>query len=328
MELQLEATQRITNKKFDTVYLGGGTPTCIDEQQLQCLLEILLPYTQDCCEYTVEVNPETITQKKVQLLRQYGVNRVSMGVQSVNEELLKVMTRAHTKNDIEQALIWFKEAGIKNISLDCMYSLPQQTMEQLEETVQQIVKWDVPHISIYSLTIEPHSQFYKDGKNALDEEIEADMYEWIISYLEKSGYYRYEISNFAKKGYESKHNKHYWKYHDFVAISLGASGKENGKRYDNVTNFQDYFNHCYIKQEIPLQLQDQQFETLMMGLRLDEGINIDLFNQRFQCHFMSEYAGAVQEALKRGWIFFENGYLKCTKDGLNLCNSVIELFMQ
>lgn len=326
-ELSLEIQTRIKNREFESVYIGGGTPSCLNVAQLKRLFQLLFLVSRNCKEYTIEVNPETINLEKVQLMKTFGINRVSLGVQSVDENLLKEMNRRHTVKEIEQALTWFKSEGIDNISVDCMYSLPNQTIKQVLDTLKQCVLWNVPHISIYSLTIEPGSQFFRDGKKSQDEELEADMYEKIIEFLKGKGYHRYEISNFAKDGFESIHNKHYWQYDDFIGLSIGASGKENGTRYTNTSNFQTYFQHQYQAETILLSPQEQIFEALMMGLRMKQGIHISQFNQRFHCDLKKDYQEAIKIAENNGWIEKNEDYLCCTEKGLNVCNSVIELFM-
>ncbi len=326
-EFQNEIQAGISQTSFETIYIGGGTPSCLSENQLERLLILIHPYSKACVEFTIEINPENVNEKKIALFKQYGINRVSIGVQTVNQNLLNEMNRHHDKNQVWNVIQQLKEGGISNISVDCMYSLPGQTMGMLEETLNEIVLWDISHVSIYSLTIEEGSQFYRDGKKCLDEDLEAEMYQKIIDFLKEHGFYRYEISNFCKPGFESKHNKHYWKYHDFVGLSLGASGKENGIRYTNTKNFQNYFNKNYKEEKIQLSLDDQQFEALMMGLRMKEGIDIKDFQLRFGCDLKEKFNSAIEKGVNLGWIERDVDFLRCTDIGMNLCNSVIELFM-
>ncbi len=325
--LKTELESRVEVKSFDTIYIGGGTPSCLNIEQLTTLLTYLKPYSSNVKEFTVEVNPESVTLDKVKLMKQFGINRVSMGVQSVNEKLLKTLNRSHTVEMVKQVIEYFKQEEITNLSVDCMYSLPNQKIDDLKEMIDSCISWKVPHLSIYSLTIEKGSQFFRDNQQPLDEETEADMYEWIVDYLENHGYNQYEISNFSKQGYESLHNQHYWKYHDFIGVSLGAGGKENGVRYQITTNFQDYFEKRYFFEKIHLSQEEQKFEAIMMGLRMKKGIDILKFNEDFGCDFFKDYAFAIDQGENLGYLEVEGAQISCTRKGLQLCNTVIELFM-
>lgn len=323
--LATEISATVKTKELDTIYLGGGTPSCLSLKQLRKLLEIIKPYSLECIEYTIEVNPESITKEKIALLKSYGINRVSMGVQSTSVKLLNEMNRKHTNEQVTKAIEQFKLAKIDNISLDFIYSLPNQTMNDIENTLKQFKKWDVTHISIYSLTIEKGSQFYRDSKDKLDDETEADMYEYILKTLDDMNFERYEISSFCKNNKKSLHNLCYWNDQDFYGISIGASSKINGVRYDNTTNFIDYFNNLYKKDTIILNDKERKFEAIMMGLRLVDGININAFNKKYNTDLTLEYKEPIRIAKENKWITCDEN-LKCTKKGLDLCNSVVELF--
>lgn len=326
--LKTELEDRIFEIDFDTVYIGGGTPTCLCEEDLKVFLDLIQPYLICSEETTIEINPETLTFEKTRLLKEAGINRVSLGVQTIDNTLLTLIERKHSKEDIVKCIQWLKEVGIYNISCDCMYSLPNQTMTQLKETLEFIISNQIPHCSIYSLTIEENSEFKRKGYTHLDDDIEADMYELIVGYLESKGYHQYEISNFCKDGYESKHNTHYWNYDDFVGISIGASGKEEHCRYDCTTNFQEYFKGNYIQEIIPLKKEDEMFEMIMMGLRLKKGMNLKLFEERFNLTFDEVYHNEKENAIKKGLIKEENNHLLCTDKGYEICNTVIEEFMK
>ncbi len=308
---------------LDTIYIGGGTPSALEDDVLDALLELLDPYTHDVKEYTIEVNPETMTKKKVSILKKHGINRISMGLQSSDESLLKMMNRHHDLEDIQRVMGLFREQGITNISLDLMYSLPTQTLEILHKSIEDTIALKPSHISIYSLTIEENSVFGKKGYQALDEEIEADMYELACSMLEKHGYKQYEISNFSLEGKESKHNLAYWHYLDFYGISLGASGKENGIRYDNTTRFKDYVDNPLQREEIILSEEDQIFEHVMMSLRLKEGLNIQDFNQQYAISLVDYYQKPIQMHIKLGNLVIEDDYLKCTSKGYPILNTIL-----
>ena len=308
---------------FDTIYIGGGTPSCLDYQELKEFLELISAYTKKVSEYTIEVNPETITEAKVELFKEYGINRISMGLQSSDEAELKLMNRHHSFNDVANVVNLFRRYGITNISLDVMYSLPNQTMATLKKTLEAVLSLDVPHISLYSLTVEENSLFGRKGYKSLDEDIEADMYEYIVEVLENNGYRYYEISNFAKSNYESRHNLGYWNYDDFVGISMGASGKEHHQRYDNVRTLKEYLNHQYSKETIALTRDDEMFEQIMMSLRTSFGLDLKLFERRYGISFFEQFKEAYNKHQNEFFIQDEHLIVK----NLELLNTLLLDFL-
>lgn len=308
---------------FDTIYIGGGTPSCLEGEDLETLLALIKPYSTKTIEYTIEVNPETITEDKVKVMKAYGINRISMGLQTSNPDELKLINRHHNFEDVKRVVDLFRKYDISNISIDVMYSLPNQTMATLSQTLKDVLSLAVPHISLYSLTIEPNSLFGKKGYEHLDEDLEADMYEYIEKTLIENGYMHYEISNFAKKGYESKHNLGYWNYDDFVGVSMGASGKENGIRYDNVRSLKDYLNGKHVLEETILSKEDQMFEQIMMSLRTSFGLDLDLFNKRYALSFFEVYQEAYHKHQK-DFIIKDNHLIV---KNLELLNSLLVDFL-
>ncbi len=323
-----EIKQRCENKSFHTLYIGGGTPSCLSVDQLHRLLSYCDRHISDCVEFTIECNPESLTKEKLECFKVHGVNRLSIGVQTTNNSLLKLTNRNHSKKDVVQCITMAREVGISNISCDAMYSLPTQTIQDVQDTLSFFIECDIPHISIYSLTIEENSVFGKKKIQALDEEIEADMYDMIVSYLTKHGYQHYEISNFAKEGYESIHNSHYWNYDDFIGLSMGSSGKEDHCRYECAKTFNHYFNHQFIEEKIKLSKDDEMFEMVMMSLRLKKGLDKNLFYQKFNCHFDEVFSDEIKKGLTKGWLINEKNHCRCSDEGYILCNSVIQLFLK
>ncbi len=325
--LKEEISQKDINRNLKTIYIGGGTPTSLNTNQLSQLLEMIQPYSSVVEEYTIEVNPETMDLEKLQILKKFGINRISMGLQAVQSNLLKLMNRKHTLDDVKLWVNHFKENGITNISLDLLYSLPTQSMIDLEESIDEVIKLNINHISIYSLTIEPGSEFKRLNYTSLSEDEEASIYFKAVSKLNEAGIIQYEISNFARLGYESKHNLAYWHYDDFYGIGMGASGKENHCRYDNTNNFNHYFNH--IEPEIiHLSKKDEMFEMIMMNLRLVRGMKIIDFNEKFNEDFKDIYAYAIISCINKGWLEMDDGFVRCTELGYPILNTVLEEFME
>lgn len=296
------------DEQYETIYIGGGTPTSLSDDELECLLKLIKPHTSIVKEYTIEVNPENLTFSKIKLFNKYNINRVSMGLQSSNDRLLKLMNRHHNFNDVKEKIELLRSNGINNISLDIMYSIPTQTMSELKKTINDVLNLNVPHLSLYSLTIEENSIFGKKGYKPLDEELEADMYDYIIDKLTSYGYNFYEISNFAKNGYESKHNLSYWRYEDFRGLSCGSSSKIGNIRYDKTRNINKYINSSdIIDESYKLAKDDLMFENLMMSLRTSEGLDLKKFKTRYKVDPLDRYKTAIDKNIKN--IIISNNHM-------------------
>ncbi len=306
-----------------TVYIGGGTPTALSDAQLDSLLCLLDPYTKNVREYTIEINPETLDENKAAILAEHGINRASIGLQTADEELLKKIGRHHTAAGVAEAVRLLKDHGIDNISLDLMYSLPDQNMASLRESIRFALSLQPKHLSLYSLTVEENTVFGRKGITPLDEDTEADMYEEICRILPQAGYRQYEISNFALPGYESQHNLVYWHYEDFYGLSAGASGMEDHCRYDKPSNLSEYLNDPLKRDVIPLTRKDEMFETVMMGLRLKDGIFLQDFQNRFGMSFSQAFGAPAEKLLDEGKLQITDGKLKCADAYYHLLNSVL-----
>lgn len=310
-----------------TIYVGGGTPTVLSFAELKRLLILLAPYTKDVFEYTFEANIESITPQKLALLRSYGVNRLSIGVQSTNDERLLELNRMHTYKAIKAKLNLVKKAGFNNFSVDLIYGLPHQDMSELSTDIDNILKFDPPHISTYDLQIETNTvAFIKKWPKISDEESRL-MYEVVLKKLRSHGYTRYEVSNFAKKGRESVHNKLYWHNENYYAIGLGASGYINNKRYRISGGLTRYLKgEHHVEEEI---ITNEMFieEYFMLGLRLAKGINIKEFNQRTRINLLESYKTKIDELTKRGLIKVNKTHLSCTDEGIMLLDYVILTFV-
>jgi oxygen-independent coproporphyrinogen-3 oxidase len=279
-------------------------------------------FADEVKEYTIEVNPESLDEEKILLFKEYGINRISIGVQSSNDRILSSLNRKHSFADVKDKIALLKKHDLNNISVDLMYSLPDQTMEILDQSIEDILSLDVPHISLYSLTIEENSVFGKKGISNLDEESEADMYEFIEKKLTENGYIHYEVSNYCKKGYESKHNLGYWNYEDFVGVSLGASGKIGNHRYTNTRDFKKYFTlKDYRDEDLYLEKEEMEFEHIMMSLRTIYGLNIQKFNALYGCDLQKKY----KKGIASDHIEIKDGHLICTD--LEILDTVLLDFM-
>ena len=326
-QLARELEERVPCQGMETVYIGGGTPTALSPDQLRRLLDLLQPYLQGASEVTIEANPEAINAELIEILLKGGINRISLGLQSCDDEILKQIGRRHTFAQARQAVRQLQQAGLTNISCDLIYSLPRQTRAQWKKTLQDVLSLNIPHCSLYALTIEEHSEFGRTGQRPLDEDTEASMYFEAVRVLTEAGYQHYEISNFAKPGYASRHNLHYWNYDDFYGVGLGASGKLSSFRYDNTRNFQEYFKGHWIGETIELSRRDQMFERVMMNLRTARGLSLAGFEQKFGLPLSEVYPDAVQKGIRQGWLRMTEDRLAPTEAGMALLNTVLEEFL-
>lgn len=315
------------NDRLATIYLGGGTPTALDETRLEQLFRLIEPYSHEVMEYTVEVNPESFTPAKAALFKKYGVTRASIGYQTDEESMLKLMNRNHTAEDVGTCMELLRAAGITDLSLDIMYGLPGQTTDRMKESVLHAVSFHPTHLSLYSLQIEESTVFGRTGVQPVSEETEADMYDWICTVLPEYGYHQYEISNFSKPGFESKHNLVYWNYGDFYGLSCGASGKEGDCRYDKPRSLQAYIRDPYHKEEIPLDRADRMFEYLMMGLRKTDGISASGFHETFGVSVESVYGTQLDQLFREQLLKREGDRIFCSVYGFHILNTVLESFL-
>lgn len=327
--LNREINEKNMNKHLKTIYIGGGTPTALSYDQLETLLKMLKPYTEYVEEYTIEANVEQINEELIDLLLKYNVNRISLGVQSLQSHLIKRINRFHNKQMVEDALKLLHTKGLTNISVDFIYGLPEQTLDMWKEDLKTIVfNPYIKHISLYALTIEEHSEFGRKGIKKCDDELEGEMYDEAISILTENGFHHYEISNYSKEGYESKHNKMYWKYEDFYGLGCGASGKENHVRYDNEKNLNDYICGSDKKEEIILSKNDEMFEMIMMSLRMKEGLNLSDFNSRFKIDFKDYYRDILKILTDKKWITVTDYNCFVSDTGMHYLHDVLIYFME
>ena len=324
-------------KKLRTLYIGGGTPTALSAPQLAFLLEKLtdkldLSYLE---ELTIEANPGDLDQEKISVLKDSPVNRVSLGVQTFNDRMLKQIGRSHTEKDIYENIANLKKAGFDNISIDLIYALPKQTMEDVKINVAKAIALDIPHMSLYSLILENHTVFMnrmRRGKLPLPkEDLEAEMFDYIIAELEKAGFEHYEISNFSKPGFESRHNLMYWDNAEYYGIGAGASGYVDGVRYKNHGPIRHYLEaveagNARVQEEV-LTLKEQMEEEMFLGLRKKSGVSKKRFEEKFGVSFEDQYGAVVSELTEQGLLVPESDIVRMTKQGLFLGDTVAEKFI-
>ncbi len=309
-------------KEIRTIYFGGGTPSALSEQQIEKLIISLKEnfFIHPEAEFTFEGNPEHVHLSKIQLLKRMGVTRFSLGAQTFNDEKLIFLGRNHDRKAIFDACRVVRAGGFSNVNLDLMYGFPAQTMSDLNKDLEEIVKLNCEHISLYLLSVEKNSLFYVKKVNVLAEDDQVKQFIEVKSFLEKSGYDHYEISNFARKNKESRHNKNYWLGGNYVGLGVAAHSHIDGKRFWNVSSPSQYIQQ--IKQEgsacageETLRLEEQLMETFLFGLRMQEGVNLRALEQRYECSMDEQKIKRIEAFIKEGFLIKKRGHVKTTLKG-------------
>ena len=337
LEHLLEEFRSYDIQKLRTLYIGGGTPTALSASQLEVLLDGLTKNLDLSAleELTIEANPGDLDADKIAVLKNSAVNRVSLGVQTFDDKMLKKIGRSHLEKDIYENIDRLKLAGFDNISIDLIYALPGQTMEQVKDNVAKAIGLDIPHMSLYSLILENHTVFMnrmRRGKLPLPkEELEAEMFEYIIVELERVGFEHYEISNFSKPGFESRHNLMYWDNAEYYGIGAGASGYVNGVRYKNHGPIRHYLSaveegNARITEE-HLSQKEQMEEEMFLGLRKKSGVSMARFEEKFGRSFDGLYGEIVRDLVQQGLMQIDGDRVRMTKRGLFLGDTVAERFI-
>ena len=309
-----------------TLYFGGGTPSLIEAQYLKKIINKF--YLDSSCEITLELNPDDANFDYLKSLRDIGINRLSIGSQTFDDEILKLIGRRHNSSQTIKAIELAKQAGFDNISLDLIYGLPTQTIESLQKDLEIITDLKIQHISTYGLKIEEDSYWGNfPPQNIPDEDLQADMYLFINEYLENKGYKRYEISNFALKGFESKHNLNYWNNDEYYGFGVAAHGYIEGIRYSNFTTIEKYLNNPISHEQGHFQTDKEKLEEeIFLGFRKNEGINISKIKDVFGINFEEKYKAVLDKFMPNYIEKTPQGY-KLTLQGVLLSNNILSEFL-
>ncbi|WP_341299821.1 radical SAM family heme chaperone HemW [Lysinibacillus sp. FSL H8-0500] len=325
-------------RHIDTIFLGGGTPTALSPKQLDKLLTLIQTYIpmKSVTEFTSEANPDELSADKLQVLLDGGVNRLSMGVQSFDQELLQKIGRTHSNEHVYETIALAKKIGFQNISIDLMYGLPGQTMAQWKDSLEKGLALDLPHFSAYSLIVEPKTIFYNQyakGKLHLPtEDLEADMYDVLMQQMELHGLQQYEISNFAKSGFESGHNKIYWDNDEYAGFGAGAHGYLAGVRYSNHGPLKKYMD-AVLTGELPIVQQhtvtqtEKREEQMFLGLRKTEGVVHKIYEEKFQAPMTVHYPTVIENLVAKGLLEHDHKGIRLTRKGRFVGNEVFQQFL-
>lgn len=341
-----------------TIYIGGGTPSLIDEEYIEDILKSIrenfeitsnleenyeaqdeeIKNYNSQIETTIEVNPGTVTKEKLQKYLECGINRLSIGLQAVQDNLLKEIGRIHTFEDFQNVYKWAREVGFENINVDLMIGLPNQTLDDVKESTKKVMALKPEHISVYSLILEENTKLEDmviKGKLELpDDEIERKMYWYVKKTLEKHKYIHYEISNFARPGFESKHNSDCWNQNEYIGIGAAASSFMNNARYENTSDLEEYISN--IENDKPsknIQLQEllddesKIDEYMMLSLRKISGVNISEFKRKFNQNPIIRYNKILEKLIKEELIEIDGNNIRLSSKGIDLANLVWEEFI-
>lgn len=324
------------NYAVSTVFWGGGTPSLLTEEQMKVLMEALGQtfFIRQNAEITMEANPGTVTVEKLRAYQKAGINRLSFGLQSVNNEELKMLGRIHTYEEFLESYEAARKAGFQNINVDLISAIPKQTVSSWEQTLQTIISLQPEHISAYSLIVEegtPFAKLYGEGcklEHLLpSEEDERRMYERTEELLREAGYHRYEISNYAKEGYECQHNLGYWERKEYLGLGLGASSLIEETRFHNTDEMEEYLRDAsnpilLRKEQEKLDRQEQMEEFVFLGLRKIRGIQEEKFTEMFGEDIWDCYGKNLERVIKEGLLEREEGVLRLTRKGIDVSNYV------
>lgn len=361
--LCIEINQRaklFKDKKVDTIFFGGGTPSLLSGEQLGKIMTAIKQEFEvlSDAEISMEVNPGTISREKLEAYQKYGVNRLSIGLQSADNEELKVLGRIHTWETFVQTWNLVRDLGFRNVNIDLMSALPGQTLESYGNTLKKVLALKPEHISAYSLIIEEGTRFYEwftdeeelqsmldekelqknisedkyeafKRKKLPDEVADRQMYEMTRDLLEEHGYYRYEISNYALKGYECKHNVGYWKRKEYLGLGLGAASLIDNVRSSNVSELAEYFELNWTAEQDELSIKEQMEEFMFLGLRMMEGISAQEFETQFGKSLQEVYGKQISNLEKQGLLKFDEkeGRYALTLYGIDVSNQVFVEFI-
>lgn len=329
--------EKHNNLEISTIFIGGGTPSVLEANELECLLKEVakLNMAKDI-EYSMECNPGNLTEEKLEVMKKYGVNRISMGLQAKQDNLLKGLGRIHNYKTFKENFLLAKKVGFNNINVDLMFGLPNQSLNEWEETLREIISLEPAHISAYSLIIEEGTAFYNlyenDKLKLPTEEEERKMYHLAKRILEENGFNQYEISNYAKEGKECRHNLAYWNMDNWIGVGSAAASYINGKRIKNISSVEKYINSIKDKGEAVEEIinnskNDNMEEFMFMGLRKINGIDENEFKNRFSMNINDVYGEILNKYIGEGLLIRESGRSFLSEKGIEISNVIMADFL-
>lgn len=329
--------EKHNNLEINTIFIGGGTPSVLEADELECLLkEVAKLNMAKYIEYSMECNPGNLTEEKLEVMKKYGVNRISMGLQAKQDNLLKGLGRIHNYKTFKENFLLAKKVGFNNINVDLMFGLPNQRLNEWEETLREIISLEPAHISAYSLIIEEGTAFYNlyenDKLKLPTEEEERKMYHLAKKILEENGFNQYEISNYAKERKECRHNLAYWNMDNWIGVGSASASYINGKRIKNISSVEEYINSINEKGEAVEEIinnskNDNMEEFMFMGLRKINGIDENEFKKRFSMNINDVYGEILNKYIDEGLLIRESGRIFLSEKGIEISNVIMADFL-
>lgn len=318
--LEQEIKVRYKSEIVNTIFIGGGTPSSLDDEELIRLMNIIRIFKLSKeYEFTIECNIESITENKLKIMKKYGVNRISIGVESFDNSIIKLLGRNHTKKDVYNKIEIVKRY-FSNINIDLIYAA-YDDINILKSDIDCFLKLDIPHISTYSLIIEDNTMLKINGMRNIDEDIDYEMYKYIEDALEKNDYIHYEISNYAKNGYQSKHNLVYWNNEEYYGFGLSSTSYINNERITNTKNLRKYLNGEYLDTSVYEDKDIRMENEIMLGLRKLDGIDLDRFKEKFNVSLEDIYN--IDNLVRNGYLIRDNNCIKIDKKYMYISNEII-----
>ena len=311
------------NHRLETIYVGGGTPTALEDDLFVELLKIIEPYTDGVKEYTFECNPESLTDFKLSTMKEYGVNRLSIGVESTNDEILKSINRHHTYLDVKTAILRAKTHGFDNINVDLILGLPGSDLAQLRIDLDNLFSLDIQHLSCYSLTVHPNTVFFLKNISEPLSDKSREYYDLVHIHMKEHGFIHYEVSNWALPGRESKHNMVYWKNEQYYGVGLGASGYIGNVRYTNTRSITEYLKGKTRDTEEVVSMKDDIEYQIMLNLRTVNGLNLDSFKEKFGIDLLKAKEKEIRRMIDGGLLELRNQNLIPTYEGMMVLDTII-----
>ena len=314
LEALKEELESYKIKDLKTIYVGGGTPTALEDDLFEQLLKIIDPYTDNVIEYTFEANPESLSPDKIKMLKAHKVNRVSLGVQTTDDKILKAVNRDHSFAQVKEAVENLKEVGIDDINVDLILGLPHTSEKILKKDIENVLSLGVNHVSCYGLTVNPHTVLFNKGLKEPEGDVLRGFYDIVEQELIQDGFIHYEVSNWAKPGYQSEHNLTYWRNEQYYGCGLGASGYIGETRYKNTVNLSQYLKRVFINEKEVVSNKDKRTYQIMLNLRTIEGLDMS---------FVKDKTKEIDELVASDLLKKDGDRLIPTYEGMMLLDQVI-----
>ncbi len=312
---------------ISSIYLGGGTPSSLSFSLLEKLLKALEIFYHQDLSFTIEVNPTSLTKEKILLFKKYHINRISIGIQSFISSLQDMLNRHHDYEEIKKMINYIHEVGIHDINVDLMYGIPNETMDDLKKDLALFLSFNITHLSTYCLQIEEHTLFFNKHIKEMDEDLAYEQYSFICKTLKEHGFIHYEVSNFAKPSYESKHNLLYWRNEEYVGIGISSAGYENHIRYTNENSLTRYLKKESSREEEYITPKSEEEYFIILALRLNEGISLKKYEEIFHFDFLKKYQKILTPLFANQDLILENNRVYIPENKWFIMNQILIQFL-